>query len=84
MSELYLLLTEYHTAIDQQRLTGHIVGVRTGQIRDAGRDVFRFGKTTEGNAFLQIPRVPAQRFARCFGNLTVNFRPHGVLTIPGQ
>lgn len=39
----YLLLVKYHAAIDQQRLAGHIVGVWTGEIRDAGRDVFRLG-----------------------------------------
>jgi hypothetical protein len=71
----YLLLAKYHAAIDQQRLAGHIVGVRTGEIRDAGRDVFRLGKPPKGNAFGELLGSVAQRFTRRFGNLTVNFRP---------
>lgn len=37
-----LVLTEHHTAINQQRLPGHIIGVGASQKRYAGGNVFRF------------------------------------------
>ncbi len=72
----YFLLIEYHPAIDQQRLTGHIIGIRAGEIRDAGGDIFWLRQAAEGDAFGEFGSPVAQRFTRRFGYLTIDLGPH--------
>ena len=69
-------LTEDHTAIDQQRLTGHIVRIRPSQERDTGGDIFRLRKATKGNAFGKLSGAVSRRLARSGRNLTVDLIPH--------
>ena len=78
MSELFSIvyLVEHHPTINQQRLTGHVVGIRPGEVRDAGGHVFRFGQTAKRDAFGKGFRPVAKRFTRRLGDLTVDFRPH--------
>ena len=65
MSELFSIvyLVEHHPTINQQRLTGHVVGIRPGEVRDAGGHVFPYGREPKRDTFGEGFIAVARRFA---------------------
>jgi hypothetical protein len=70
------VLTVNNPAIDQDRLTGNIVGIRAGQIRDQARHIVRRFRTAERNPFNIFFIGLTDRRTGNFGKALIDFGPH--------